>query len=107
MRLSLTLAATTLLSLAACSTSSAPVAAQPAAPVAKPIDGGAACNPDALAAFVGQTATEEVLKRAQQAAGAASIRVGGPLSPMTMDFRHDRLTVIVDAQNKIQKLNCV
>ncbi|MGV8961747.1 MAG: I78 family peptidase inhibitor [Stenotrophomonas sp.] len=106
MRLPFTVVATSLLALAGCTTAAPPVASQPSAPIAKPIDGGMQCQPQTLATFVGQSATDAVVTQALAASGARTARVAKPDMPMTMDFRQDRLTIVVDAQNRIVQLNC-
>lgn len=104
MRVSLSLPAASLLSLAACASPSAPQAAE--VPLAAPVDGGVACRPEALTGFVGQVATEEVVKKAVADSGARHARVAKPGMAMTMDFRQDRLTIMVDAQNRIESISC-
>ncbi|MCW4456164.1 I78 family peptidase inhibitor [Flavobacterium sp. MXW15] len=106
MRVSLLLPAACLFSLSACASQSTPVASSEPAPVAAPIDGGAVCRPETLTGFVGQTATEEVVKKAVSESGARHARVAKPGMAMTMDFRQDRLTIMVDAQNRIEQISC-
>lgn len=71
-----------------------------------PIDNGPACNPDVLPAYVGKTATPALLEEAKTRSGARQLRIGKPGMAMTMDFRQDRLTVFVDADNRIEAINC-
>jgi Peptidase inhibitor I78 family. len=94
-------------SLSACATpSNAPTPPEEAAPSVRPVDEGYRCNPDALEGFVGQVATEEVVQKAVKAAGARHARIGKPGMAMTMDYREDRLTISVDAQNRIERISC-
>ncbi len=104
MRVSLFLPVACLLSLAACASPSTPAPSEP--PPVAPVDGGAACRPEALEGFVGQIATEEVVKKAVSDSGARHARVAKPGMAMTMDFRQDRLTIMVDAQNRIESISC-
>lgn len=97
--------------LTACASASDPgtAAAAPApepAPVAGPADGGATCNNDVLAGFVGKEATQAVLDEARTRSGARHVRVGRPGMVMTMDFRQDRLTVYVNEEGKIETISC-
>ncbi|MCD7099935.1 I78 family peptidase inhibitor [Stenotrophomonas sp. MMGLT7] len=104
MRISLLLPAACLFSLGACASPPAPAPSEP--PQAAPVDGGAACRPEALEGFVGQVASEAVVKKAVAESGARHARVAKPGMAMTMDFRQDRLTIMVDAQNRIESISC-
>ena len=86
-------------------TASAPPPA-PSEPMIQPIDDGPACNPDVLPAYVGRIGTPELLDEVKTRSGAAHMRVGKPGMAMTMDFRQDRVTVFLDADNRIEALNC-
>lgn len=107
MRLSFLLALGCALPLVACSQ---PPKSTTPAPTSEPMpvgaDTAARCDPEKIAPFVGQTATEAVLKQAVQASGARHARVLKPGMAMTMDFREDRLSIEVDEQNKIVRANC-
>ncbi|MCF7751125.1 hypothetical protein KQ945_10240 [Bacillus subtilis subsp. subtilis] len=105
MRLTLLLALGCALPLAACS--QPPKTTAPTSePMAAGDDSAARCNADALNGLVGQTASEAVVKKAVQDSGARHARVLKPGMAMTMDFREDRLSLEVDAQNKIVRANC-
>lgn len=106
MRLPLGLLTTSLFALAGCSASPTPVAAEPAIPAAEPVGGGMTCNPEKLNAFVGQTATKEVVNKAVNDSGSRHARVAKPGMAMTMDFRQDRLTITVDENNRIEQISC-
>ncbi|MCC7633232.1 I78 family peptidase inhibitor [Stenotrophomonas rhizophila] len=108
MRLNILLALGCALPLAACSqphksTATPTVSADP---VAAGADAGARCDPEKLTGLAGQTATEAVIKKAVQDSGARHARVLKPGMAMTMDFREDRLSIEVDAQNRIVRANC-
>ena len=88
-----------ILPLAACSHAGSSTAHDPApAPVA---DAGHECRPEALEAFTGQTADEATIRKLVAASGARGARVVKPGMAVTMDFGLDRVTVLVDAHNRI------
>ena len=64
------------------------------------------CKPDTLEAFTGRTADEATIKKLVADSGARHARVVKPGMAVTMDFRQDRVTVQVDAQNRIERASC-
>lgn len=92
-------AAAAMLPLAACATTDG--GAEPA-PTPAPMT----CNADGGASFVGQTATPELGAAIVKATGARTLRWGPPRSPMTMDYRQDRVNVMYDDAYKIEKVTC-
>lgn len=93
-----------ILPLAACSHAGSSTAHDTApAPVA---DATHECKPEALEAFTGKTADEATIKKLVAASGARNARVVKPGMAVTMDFRQDRVTVQVDAQNRIERASC-
>ncbi|WP_049456007.1 I78 family peptidase inhibitor [Stenotrophomonas maltophilia] len=107
MRLS-PLALLAILPLAACShagSSTTPDAAPAPAP-APVADAAHECRPEALEAFTGKTADEATIKKLVADSGARNARVVKPGMAVTMDFRQDRVTVQVDAQNRIERASC-
>jgi hypothetical protein len=86
-----------LLALAACAT-------VPAGPVVAPPDG--ACRNEALASFVGQPATQEVGTQILAASGARALRWVAKGMMVTMEFRADRVTVYLDAANRVERASC-
>ncbi len=64
------------------------------------------CRNDPVAGFVGQAATAELGAQMLAASGAKTLRWGGPNTPMTMDFRPDRLTVTYDEKMVITAARC-
>ena len=84
----------------------APLAActsvEPAVPVA-PTD---ACLPATLGQFTGQPATSELGARMLGLTGKTALRWVQPGMMVTMDFREDRLTVYLDAANKVERASC-
>lgn len=87
-----------LLGLSACST--APAGSPP---MGEPV---AACRNDGLAPFVGQPATQELGSRMLAATGARDLRWVAHGMMVTMDFRADRLTVYLDAANRVERASC-
>ena len=88
------------LSLAACATTPAsPSIAEPAEPVET-------CRKEALANFVGQPASEALGVRMLSASKATKLRWVAKGMMVTMDYRGDRLTVYLDAANRVERANC-
>jgi hypothetical protein len=83
---------------AGCATAPAPNSATPAVP-------GTRCDADRAAGAIGKPAAT-ASGPARRAAGAASVRRYVTGSPLTMDFRADRLNVETDARGIIVKLSC-
>jgi len=110
MRLNLLFALGCALPLAACSTPAKTAATPPDSPTstAPPAVAGSGgqCDPEKLTALTGQTATEAVIQKAVKDSGARHARVFKPGMAMTMDYREDRLSIEVDAQNRIVRANC-
>ncbi len=65
-----------------------------------------ACRPDAARALVGREATAANIERLRIDSGATTVRVLKPNSPATMDFREDRLNVMVDDRNFVKEVSC-
>ena len=64
------------------------------------------CKDDGLASFVGQDATADLGSRLRSASGAKTLRWVPKGGVVTMDFRPDRLTVQLDADNKVETARC-
>jgi hypothetical protein len=87
--------------LAACSTAPAPADT--------PVHGvtpGHKCESAGLDRFVGQVGNSETGAAIKDASHAAVLRWAPPGVMLTMDFREDRVTVWLDAANKITKVRC-
>ena len=95
-----------ILPLAACSHAGGNAPAEVGSLPAKVSDGPQECRPDALEAFTGKTADEATIKKLVADSGARNARVVKPGMAVTMDFRQDRVTVQVDAQNRIERASC-
>ena len=89
-----------LFALAACVTAPA----GPAGPAATAPAG--TCRNDALASFVGQPATAALGAKMLAASGARDLRWVAKGMMVTMDFRDDRLTVHLDAANRVERARC-
>lgn len=90
-----------LTTLAACSTTPPAQDTPPAAAETTP-----SCGADKLVSYVGSKASDEVVAKIRKASGAEAIRVIGPDSAVTMDFRPDRLNVSTDANGIIKAFHC-
>ena len=65
-----------------------------------------ACLPATLDQFTGQPATADLAARLLRTTGKTALRWVQPGMMVTMDFREDRLTVYLDAENKIERASC-
>lgn len=81
--------------LAAACTSMAPAA---------PGSGG--CSAEALARYAGQTANDALAARMKRETGRTTIRWVRPGMAVTMDYSEDRLTISLDAANKVERASC-
>ena len=84
-------------------------AASPPAPEptpSTPATPAAACNADAAQGHIGHTAIAEMVDAARKDAGAAIARTLSPGQVVTMEYRHDRLNVHIDADRKITRITC-
>ena len=66
----------------------------------------ATCRKDALATFVGQPATQDLGARMLRASKARTLRWVAKGMMITMDYRGDRLTVHLDANNLVERATC-
>ena len=81
--------------LAACATPPTP---EPAPPMS--------CNLTPAQDYIGKRAIYSVTEGARAAAGANSVRVLGPGDVATMDYRGDRLNIMVDGDRVITRFTC-
>jgi hypothetical protein len=85
--------------LAACST----------APAQTPVHGvtpGHKCEATATDRFIGQVGDSDTGAAIKRVSHAAVLRWAPPGVMLTMDYREDRVTVWLDAANKITKIRC-
>jgi hypothetical protein len=88
-----------LLSLtAACTTASADV---PAAPTLQ-----GQCDAEKARALVGQPASTELAAEAQRLSGAGTVRWLRPGQIITMEYRADRLNIVLDSENRVTEIRC-
>ena len=65
-----------------------------------------ACHSDALGQFTGQPASEELGVRILKASGARTIRWVPKGSVVTMEFSAERVTVLLDGSNRVERASC-
>jgi hypothetical protein len=94
----LTIASLALLPLAACQI------AQSDATAPGPMPG--TCRPAALGQFTGQLASEKLGARILAASGARSIRWVPKGSVVTMEYSAERVTVMLDGSNRVERASC-
>lgn len=92
------IASLALLPLAACQIAQSDATATSPAP--------GTCNSAALDQFTGQSASAELGAQMLKASGARAIRWVPKGSVITMEFRADRVTVMLDGDNKVERANC-
>ena len=94
-------------SAAAASPAASAAAASPAATV---LDSGKPpanqCNAPAVQFLVGQPYGASTLAQALAAAGADTVRLLHPDSMITKEYRMGRLNVVVDAANRVVRVDC-
>lgn len=64
------------------------------------------CNAEAIQPYVGQPASPETVDAARKAAGAELARVLRPGQPATMDYRADRINILLDEHDRIARATC-
>jgi len=69
-------------------------------------DPDAVCQAETAQSLVGQRATAELGAELQRLTGARTIRWVPPRTAVTMDYRHDRLTVSYDDTYRIDRISC-
>ena len=74
--------------------------------LAQPADGGVECDNSVLGDFFGKMPSQGMLDQAKARAGARVVRVVKPGMAVTMDYRIDRLTVMLDDSGKIESISC-
>ena len=92
------------LALGGCARVAPPPAADPT-----PVHGvtpGYICSNTNLQQFVGQTQSADLEAQLLRVSGAKTVRWVPQGTAVTMEFRSDRLTVFLDAQNKVERLSC-
>lgn len=64
------------------------------------------CRPAALGQFTDQPASEELGAKILAASGARTIRWVPKGSVVTMEFSAERVTVLLDGDNKVERASC-
>ncbi len=64
------------------------------------------CRADAVQRFVGAPYRPDLQRRARHMSGARSVRVLYPGQAATMDFRADRLNIMIGERNIVRSLSC-
>lgn len=87
--------------LAACA------AAAPTDPIpVRGADGDKSCDASNTSQFIGMTASSETRSAIQAATGSGSLRTVRPDQMVTMEFSPSRVTVHLDAADKITRIVC-
>ena len=73
--------------------------------VERPSDPARGCDAAKVQDLVGASAAA-IQAQAQKRAGAQQVRMYETGSPVTMDYRHDRLNIEVDASGRVVKFTC-
>lgn len=79
---------------------------KPAPPVATAPEGDQ-CGASKVADFVGKSPTEQTIAAIRERAKPQTIRVIRPNSPVTMDYRPDRLNIDLGEDGLIKRFHCV
>jgi hypothetical protein len=64
------------------------------------------CDAEDLQPWIGKAFPSDGVDRAREATGSTVVRVVRPGEAVTMDFRADRLTVMLDAAGKVVSARC-
>jgi len=64
------------------------------------------CDAALVQDYIGETVSAEIGADIMARSGAASLRWGPPDSPMTMDYRPDRVNVFYDDARVIERITC-
>ena len=77
-------------------------------PAEKPVAGGniAACDAAKIQHLVGRPASAELAGEGQKLSGARVVRWLSPGQIVTMEYRADRLSILLDAANKVSAIRC-
>ena len=65
-----------------------------------------ACSTNNLGSLVGQPATQRLGTEAMRLSNSRTIRWIRPGDAVTMDYRLDRLNILLDASNAVTSFNC-
>ena len=79
-------------------------APEPAEPAR--VAGGGTCDASAVQGHIGERATPDLAAKLLAETGSQSLRWLPPRSPMTMDYRKDRLNIEYDDDYAIKRIFC-
>lgn len=88
------------LPLAACTVATSNATADSTSPAP------AECRNEALAQFTGQPASQELGERMLRASGARTLRWVPQGSVVTMEFNAERITIMLDGSNRVERASC-
>jgi hypothetical protein len=66
----------------------------------------AACDASKAQSLVGQEGTQALAEEARRLTGAETVRFLRPGQIVTMEYRFDRLNVVVDEANRVTAIRC-
>lgn len=75
-------------------------------PGAGPAAPGVECNANGLQGLIGKTRSETLTAEAMRLSGASIVRYISPGMAVTMDFRVERLSIDLDANDKVTGAHC-
>lgn len=81
-------------------TACAPVESMP------PEHGAGHCHADAAQSLIGRKMSDEAGQKARALAGAGMVRWVRPGQAVTMDYRADRLNIMLDEKGRIARFSC-
>lgn len=67
---------------------------------------GSRCSDSNIQQFVGRQATSELGAEMLRVSGASNLRWVPHGTAVTMEYRPDRLTVYLDANNRVERISC-
>lgn len=67
---------------------------------------GDVCSPASLARYTGLAANDALAARMKRETGKTALRWVRPGMAVTMDYREDRLTIYLDAANRVERASC-
>ena len=84
-------------------------ATNPSADAAPPVQGATGdgkCDPANIQQFVGKERSAELEQEMLRVSGAAKVRWAPYGTAITMEYSADRLTVFLDANNRVERISC-
>ena len=64
------------------------------------------CKAETLAALIGKPADAALIARAKRLSGAGTARTLRPGQAVTMEYRQDRLNILIDDTGKVTRFTC-